>query len=91
MEKLHGSEHPRVARTMNSLANLYRAQGDYSKAEPLYRRALEIFEKALGIDHPDLVETLKGLAILYRIKGDIAQSVAYQTRLDTIHRAKHQL
>jgi CHAT domain-containing protein/Tfp pilus assembly protein PilF len=84
MEELHGSEHPRVARIMNSLANLYRAQGDYSKAEPLYRRALEIFEKALGIDHPDLVETLKGLAILYRIKGDIAQSVAYQTRLETI-------
>ena len=26
--------------------------GDYAKAEPLYRRALAIREKALGAEHP---------------------------------------
>ena len=29
--------------------------GDYDKAEPLYKRALEINEKALGPDHPNTV------------------------------------
>jgi hypothetical protein len=34
------------------LGDLYRAQGRYADAEPLYKRALAIFEKALGPDHP---------------------------------------
>ena len=31
---------------------LYDYLGKYDKAEPLYKRALEIDEKALGPDHP---------------------------------------
>ena len=42
-----GPEHPDVARSLNNLAGLYRAQGQYAKAEPLYQRALGIREKAL--------------------------------------------
>ena len=38
------SQQPRV---------LYRAQGRYAEAEPLYKRALAISEKGLGIDHPN--------------------------------------
>ncbi len=43
-----GQEHPDTATSLNNLAELYKAMGDYAKAEPLYRRALAIREKALG-------------------------------------------
>jgi Flp pilus assembly protein TadD len=36
---------------MNSLAALYRRQGRFDEAEPLFRRALAIYEKA-GPEHP---------------------------------------
>ncbi len=52
-EKALGPEHPDTAGSLNNLAVLYRAMGDYAKAEPLYRRALAIREKALGKEHPD--------------------------------------
>jgi tetratricopeptide (TPR) repeat protein len=33
---------------LNDLASLYQNQGRYTEAEPLYKRALAISEKALG-------------------------------------------
>ncbi len=47
-------------------AALYDDQGLYAQAEPLYRRALVIREKALGPDHPDVATSLENLAGLYR-------------------------
>ena len=44
---------PLLPLSLNNLAVLYRSQGAYAKAEPLYLRALAIREKALGPDHPD--------------------------------------
>ena len=41
------------------------AQGRYADAEPLYKRALAIYEKALGPDHPYVATTLNNLAVLY--------------------------
>ena len=40
--------HPDVAQSLNNLATLYQAQGKYAKAEPLFKRSLAIWEKALG-------------------------------------------
>jgi hypothetical protein len=40
-----------VAKLLNSLVGLYKYQGRYAEAEPLYNRALAIREKALGPDH----------------------------------------
>jgi hypothetical protein len=39
-----GADHPSVATGLNNLAELYRSQGRYSEAEPLYLRSLQIFE-----------------------------------------------
>ncbi len=47
-----GPAHPYVARSLNNLADLYRMQGRYAEAVPLYRRALEIVRKALEPAHP---------------------------------------
>ena len=53
-EKALGPEHPDVATSLNNLAELYEAQGQYARAEPLYQRALAIAEKALGPEHPNM-------------------------------------
>ena len=53
---------------------LYRAQGRYAEAEPLYKRSLAIREKALGPDHPDVGDSLNNLAELYRAQGRYAEA-----------------
>jgi tetratricopeptide (TPR) repeat protein len=45
---------------------LYRAQGSYADAEPLYQRSLAIREKVLGPDHTDVAQSLSNLADLYK-------------------------
>jgi tetratricopeptide (TPR) repeat protein len=55
-----GADHlgnPDVATILNNLADLYRAQGRYPEAEPLYKRALAIKENVLELDHPDRATT----------------------------------
>ena len=48
--------------------------GDYAKAEPLYKEALEIRQKVLGREHPDTATSLNNLAELYRGMGDYAKA-----------------
>ena len=43
-----GPDHPLVAQSLNNLADLYSAQGQYHQASPLAERALTIREQALG-------------------------------------------
>ena len=69
-----GPADPRLAASLNILALLYKTQGDYAKAEPLYKRSLAIREKALGPDHPDVAESLNNLAELYFTQGDYAKA-----------------
>ena len=66
-KKTLGPDNPKVAQNLTELANLYFAQNDYSKAEPLYIRSLEILEKTPDPDHPDVATTLEHLATLYRV------------------------
>ena len=47
-----GENHWEYAVGLNALARLYQAQGDYARAEPLYRQALEIRKKSFGESHP---------------------------------------
>ena len=48
--------------------------GDYAKAEPLYKEALEICQKVLGREHPDTATSLNNLAGLYMAMGDYAKA-----------------
>ena len=43
-----GPEDPATAMTVSGLAILYGDMGNYTKAEPLFLRALEISDKRLG-------------------------------------------
>ena len=79
-----GPQDPRLATSLNNLAALYRAQGKYAQAEPLYRRSLAIREKALGPEHPDVAGSLNNLAALYRAQGKYAEAEPFYRRSLTI-------
>jgi tetratricopeptide (TPR) repeat protein len=53
---------------------LYKSQGRYADAEPLYERSLAIYEKALGRDHAYVATSLGNLAGLYTIQGRLADA-----------------
>ncbi len=42
-----------MAASLNNLAALYRSQGRYTEAEPLYLEAINIATQVLGDNHPD--------------------------------------
>jgi tetratricopeptide (TPR) repeat protein len=56
---------------LNNAALSLESKGDLAGAEPLFRSALEIAEKALGPDHPDTAGSLNNLAGLLESKGDL--------------------
>jgi tetratricopeptide (TPR) repeat protein len=60
-----GSEDPRLATSLNNLAQVYHAQGRYPEAEPLYLKSLAIDKKVLGEEHPTLAGDLNNLDELY--------------------------
>src|SRR5205807_7974678 len=53
---------------------LYKAEGNFARAEPMFRQALEIRKKALGETHPDYASSLNDLARLYQLQGDFARA-----------------
>src|SRR5271157_4022238 len=63
---------PDDATVLNNTALSLKYAGDYAGAEPLYRRALAIDEKALGPEHPAVATNLNNLAALLHTKGDYA-------------------
>jgi CHAT domain-containing protein len=71
-ERLLGPDHPDTSTSLNDLAHLYQAQGNYAAAEPLYLRALAIREKALGPENPHTAKSLNNLAGLYESQGNYA-------------------
>ena len=56
--------------SLNNLAGLYEVQGRYTDAEPLYKRALTIAEKALGPEHAYAGHALNNLGALYFAQRD---------------------
>ncbi|MCY7286148.1 MAG: tetratricopeptide repeat protein, partial [Cyanobacteria bacterium CAN_BIN43] len=65
---------PEMATSLARLASLYRAQGRYGEAEPLYVRSLHIREQQLGSDHPDTATSLNNLALLYESQGRYSEA-----------------
>lgn len=54
-----------VASALANLAILYNQKNEHNKAQPLYERALVIFEANYGPDHPEVAHTLTDLAVLH--------------------------
>jgi len=56
-------------RLMNGLADVYRQQGIYDSAQPLYEQCLEKRRQVLGHDHPDTLDSEENLR-LYRQEAE---------------------
>ena len=80
--KAYGPEDTRERHVASAnWASLYAAMGEYSKAEPLYQRALQIREKALGPEHADTAASLNNLGELYYQLGNYAKAEDFLRRV----------
>ncbi len=79
-----GPQDPRLSKTLNNLAHVYRLQGKNAEAEPLLKRALSIREKVLGPEHARVATTLSNLASLYQAQGKHAEAEPIFKRVLTI-------
>jgi len=60
----------RLPRTVFDFAQVYRAEGRYSDALPLYERALQIYVQLYGPESKELADTLDGEGELYKSLND---------------------
>ena len=81
-----GENHPYVATSLNNLAHLYNHQERYTEAEPLYLRALSIYEQQLGQNHPSVANSLNNLAKLYQAQGRDGEAVSLFQRAQSIEK-----
>ena len=72
--RVFGDMHLEYGNSLNALANLYAERGEYSKAEPLYRQAVQISKSALGERHPYYATRLDNLGSIDRLAGDDAKA-----------------
>ena len=66
--------------SLNNLAGLCFAQGDYARAEPLYKRSRAIREKVRGPTHLDVVLSLNNLAELYYAQDKYSRAEPFYRR-----------
>jgi hypothetical protein len=59
---------------MSHLAHALHGQGQYTAAEAIYRRILELRTKVLGSEHPHTLESRNGLIAMLRMQGEYAQA-----------------
>ena len=78
-----------MAASFNNLASLYQDLGNYTEAEPLYRRALAIMEKAVGPEHPNVAASLENYAVLLHETGRADEAAKMEARAKAI-RAKYE-
>ncbi|CAM9216605.1 unnamed protein product [Ectocarpus fasciculatus] len=83
-EKYLGSEHPRLARTLNNWAGFLESQAKYSEADSLYVRAISIVEAAMGLHHPELAAMLANRAGLFQSQGKYDEADSLYERSQAI-------
>ena len=77
IEKRLPPNHIDYARCLNSLAKLCSDLGKYSKAEPLFLRALQIYEENQGVDQLSTAVCYNQLAELYRLQGKYLEAESF--------------
>ena len=75
-----GDQSTRLSLFLTLTASAHDDMGNYSTAEPLYRRALTVQERVLGPEHPDTLTSINNLAHLLRGKGDLEGAIQLKLR-----------
>ena len=79
-EQILGPGHPETLKSLDNLADAYRAVGRDAEAIPLYERTLVDRERVLGPDHPDTLGSRNNLALAYRAVGRAAEAIPLHER-----------
>jgi hypothetical protein len=80
-----GPAHDDVAQTLNNLAAIDQALGEFATAEPLLREAVDIRRRGAGEAHPDHALTLHNLAMVIVALGRPAEGLALSRQVEDIH------
>ena len=83
-EREYGSDHPKTAKQVNTLAYCYLQQGKWAQAEHLYRRVLSVEEKAPKESQLRMDSTLVDLAHCCHAQGKLAEAEQLYRRAATI-------
>jgi tetratricopeptide (TPR) repeat protein len=75
-----GPNDPFTGVSLNNLASLYEAEGQYHEAEPLYKRCSEIIERTLGPSHPNTAACFNNLGGLYFHEGKYSDAKSFFER-----------
>jgi tetratricopeptide (TPR) repeat protein len=70
--------------SLQNLADLYIVQGKYSKAEPLLKRALSIYENKFGENSIEIVKILEEIMLFYEKSGNEKKVESLRERLGII-------
>jgi tetratricopeptide (TPR) repeat protein/transcriptional regulator with XRE-family HTH domain len=89
-ESMQGAEHLDTARTVHLLAIVCAAQSKYDAAEPLFQRALALYEQVAESEPYDaeVAKVLSGLAILYDDQGKYELSRPLHLRALALYEAQ---
>jgi CHAT domain-containing protein/tetratricopeptide (TPR) repeat protein len=62
--------HPSTAQAVGGLAGIYREQGQYSTARPLFEKSIQIYERNFGPDNPRLVAVYNNYGLCLKAMSD---------------------
>lgn len=82
----YGENSPGFAALLNELGGFYRTASQYDKAEQVFNKAKDIFERSVGQNDPNYATTINNLAGLYRLTGDYSKSEALFLRAIEIYK-----
>ena len=80
-----------LAQTITNLATCYAAQAKYNQAEPLYLRALALFEQANWTEKPETLQTMQSYALLLKKTGRDAEASTMLEKVATIRKKLDQM
>lgn len=80
-EKHNGPDHPKVVRKLSGLASSLFSQGDYQRAEALYRRLVDIYSKKLGPSHEYVLLSSNAVAFCCEEQGKFAEAEIYYKKV----------
>ena len=79
-----GRDESSLISSVNILADVYRTDGKFDKAEPLYLRTLQLLEKARGPENASLVPVLNSYADMLRKAGRADDAAKIEVRVQSI-------
>lgn len=82
-----GEHHSDYANSLNTLASIYCAQGDYARAERFYRQALETKKLLFGEQNPYFADCLDNFAQMYCLMGDYPRAEPFYLKALTIRKS----